>query len=90
LRHGEGGLKKVDSQNTELSPINQLSQYNVIQQIEHLKSYPIVQDRLAQSKLQVHAWWFDLSSANVLAYDEEIKKFTVIDEAHAGRILERL
>lgn len=46
LRHGEMGLEDLLRQkplNSQLNRYNQLSQFNVLRQIEHLKTYPIVQ-----------------------------------------------
>jgi hypothetical protein len=39
--------------------------------------------------LGLHAWWFELSTANVFAFDESLGSFIVIDEAEAERILEK-
>lgn len=89
LRHGEPSLTR-EVLNSELSRPNQLSQVNVIQQLEHLQSYPIVKDRMTHGSLKLHAWWFELSTASVYAYEEDAGKFIVIDEEEAGRILARL
>jgi carbonic anhydrase len=90
LRHGEPALRRLP----EIAPgqkiANQLSQLNVLQQIEHLRSYPVVQKRLAEGRLGLHAWWFELKTANVYCYEETLNKFVVIDEEEAARILERL
>ncbi len=61
-----------------LSPANQLSQINVLQQIEHLKSYPVVAERLAHGRLNIHGWWFDIASAGVHSYDDKSKQFKLI------------
>jgi carbonic anhydrase len=90
LRHGEDSLKHLDSQDPTASKVNRLSQANVLQQLEHLKSYPIVRERMAAGKLGLHGWWFEVAAANVYAYEESAGKFVVIDEEEAGRILSRL
>lgn len=89
LKHGEASLARQSLENS-LSAINQLSQSNVLQQLEHLSSYPEVQQRLENGTLKLHAWWFDLTTANVFAYEEGVGKFVLIDEIEAKRILERL
>ncbi len=92
LRHAEGALLQV-RQGTRMSGnltlYNHLSQLNVLAQLEHLRSYPAVRDRLAAGRLRLHAWWFDIAEAEILAYDEA-GRFVVIDEAEADRILARL
>ena len=66
---------------------DQLSQLNVLQQIEHLKSYPVVRDRLAAGTLALHAWWFDIGEAEVRAYDPKAKRFRLIDSAYAEKLI---
>ncbi len=90
LRHGEPALANLLQENASPKCCNRLSQLNVLQQIEHLKSYPIVQDRIADQRLKLHGWWFELSTADVYAYEEPAGKFVMIDEEEAGRILSRL
>ena len=88
LRHGEVSLSLLDTIKGNLSDVNKLSQLNVLQQVEHLKSYPIVEERLAKGNLRLHAWWFELAGASVYAYDKDVSKFVMIDETVAAKILE--
>lgn len=90
LRHGESSLSRVGSFNPVLASHNELSQLNVLQQIEHLKSYPVVRDRIAEGRLQIHGWWFELGGADVYAFEPDAGKFVLLDEEEAGRILERM
>lgn len=90
LRHGEPSLKLIESHQGTLTPVNKLSQLNVLQQIEHLKSYPVVRERIEQKKLTLHAWWFELSGASVYAYDQAAGKFVMIDEQTAPKILAQI
>lgn len=92
LRHGEVPMEKRSNPlpSEALSPANQLSQLNVLHQIDNLKTYPVVRERLEQGKLRMHAWWFELRTAEVYAYEEDAGRFVVIDEVEAERILARL
>jgi carbonic anhydrase len=76
--------------NSKLSQQNQLSQYNVLNQIEHVKTYSFVQEKINQKKLQVYGWWFDIEHADVYCYEQALKCFTLIDEEEAKSILKRL
>lgn len=87
LRHGEPALGKLQLCKDGLAPVNLLSQINVLQQIEHLRSYPIVKDRIAEGRLKLHGWWFELSTAGVYAFDESAGTYILIDEAEAERTL---
>jgi len=93
LIHGQPALENLKlgkTINPGLLPHNELSELNVLQQIEHLKTYSLVKDRMASAKLKVHGWWFDIAKADVYAFDEETKRFVLIDEVGAGKILARL
>ena len=92
LRHGEPALKKVHSikSSANLIPSNQLSQTNVLQQLDHLRTYPFVQERIQSGKLKLHAWWFELTTAHVYAYEEDLGTFVEIDEPEATRILKKI
>lgn len=69
---------------------NTLSQMNVLKQIEHLKSYPEVAKRLALGGLKLHAWWFEIKNADIYAYDFEAKKFELMDEHFALKLIQEL
>lgn len=79
--------KRADS---PLSEVNQLSQLNVLVQMEHARSYPFVQERLARGELAVHGWWFDIGTADVYAYEPEENGFVLVEEREAERILTRI
>ena len=93
LRHAEGALQRFKAgarMKADLPDPSHLSQMNVLLQLEHLRSYPVVRDRLAAGRLALHAWWFDIARAEVSAYEEALERFVVIDEEEAERILARL
>ncbi len=92
LRHGDGALAQLrnnQAPDPSLAPHNQLSQLNVLAQIEHLKTYPLIRERRETGSLRLHGWWFELKNADVYAYDDSLGRFLLIDEAHAARLLAR-
>ena len=90
LRHGEPSLTQLNDGLMAPDAHNRLSQLNVLQQLEHLRSYPVVRERLDDGRLKLHAWWFELKTADVYAYEEAVKKFVIIDEEEAARVLARI
>lgn len=83
LRHGEKALETLQKDphpDASLPAHNRLSQLNVLQQVENLKSYPIIQEKIAAKEIRVHAWWFELASASVLSFDPVSGKFTAVNE----------
>lgn len=85
LKYGLASLQRFhrhDLRNEDLHEHNQISQAHVLQQIEHMKSYPLVRERIENGTLRIHGWWFNLNNLNVYYYSEEKKKFMLIDEEY--------
>jgi carbonic anhydrase len=92
LRHGEAALSQDKNHwniSADLAPHNRLSQLNVLQQIEHLHSYPLVRERIDAGTLSIHAWWFDIANADVYLYDFEKRRFAIIDEKNAEKLIQK-
>jgi len=92
LKHGEQALLKVReglTLNPTLLEHNQVSQMNVLQQMEHIKSYSFIQERLEKKEVRLHGWWFDIAQADVYCYESDLNQFVLIDEKEAALILER-
>jgi carbonic anhydrase len=78
LEYAEPSLTRLGlpgAPGSALPPEDQLSQVHVLQQLEHLRTYPAVAARLAAGKLRLHAWWFDLLNAEVLAFEPGDSEF---------------
>lgn len=91
LKHGEEALNKVRDGfviDPSLSETNQISQVNVLQQIEHIKSYPFIRERIEKKQLRVHGWWFDIAQADVYCYEPDLHQFVLIDGEEAALILQ--
>jgi len=73
---------------SSLTPCNCLSRINVLQQLDNLKTYPLVIKRLINNKLKIHGWWFDLATADVYYYNASYGKFIVINEEQIKNILQ--
>jgi carbonic anhydrase len=87
LQYGEPALAKLQQVNKpDMLAHNILSQLNVLEQINHLKSYPIIEERIQQNKLKIYGWWFDIATTNVYSYNEELKEFIILDEQEANRL----
>ncbi len=77
LRHGDSSNVVIKNlkQAVTLPNIDKLSQLNVLIQVENLKTYPIVKERLKENKLKIHAWWFDVKKAILYSYSQELSAF---------------
>ncbi len=84
LTHGQMSLEtfhKDGPLNPNLSLHNQLSQVNVLKQVEHLLSHPSVEDAVKNGKLRIHPWWFDIANADLHAFVKSSGQFELMDEA---------
>lgn len=93
LKHGERSLERVNAGDVidpTLSKHNQISQINVLQQMEHISAYPFVRERMLNNKLRIHGWWFDIAKAEVYSYEKEAGRFLLIDDELARIIISRL
>jgi carbonic anhydrase len=90
LRHGEPSRDGMGQPPPGMPAYDHLSQWSVRLQLEHLRTYPIVQEAEAAGRLRLHAWWFDIGRAEVLDYDAASQRFVPIDEAHVERLLARI
>lgn len=91
LKHGKASKNRKGLVfDSKLSEQNQISQVNVLQQMEHLMSYPFIREQVEKKALCIHGWWFDIARADVYCYEPSQKKFVLIDEKEAKLILERL
>lgn len=90
LRHGDEAVLQAQQDLTfspDVSLENKASQINVLVQMKHVKSYPFIKERLKAGTLRVHGWWFDTKTADVYNYNHEAKRFVILDESEADRIL---
>jgi carbonic anhydrase len=93
LRHADGAAFRLEHEgalDATLKPYDQLSQLSALVQLEHLMSYPIVRERVAAGTLRLSAWWFEVASGTMYAYDRASRSFEVIDRATAEPLAARL
>lgn len=83
-------LEQGEFADLELPRQDRLAQLNVLQQLEHLRTYPSVRARLERGTLRLHGWWFDICAAQVHSWNPEIGRFVPIDEREAERLMRQL
>ena len=93
LTHGQAALRTLKEGSTVgegLPEHDRLSQLNVLQQLEHIKTYPMVKERLEAGTLRLHAWWFDIAHAQVHAWRPAVSRFIPMDELVGEALLREL
>ncbi len=91
LAHAEaarGRMARADFIDRSLPEDDQLSQANVLLQLDHVATYPAVAKRLATRRLRLHALWFDIANTMVSLYEKERRRFVALDEKEIVRLLE--
>ncbi len=84
LRHGRAALDRLNDDgllSPDLPPHDRLSQLNVLVQLEHLRTYPVVRRALAEGRIRLHAWWFDIERVDVRAFDADKRVYVLLGES---------
>lgn len=85
LRNGEAALSIVRERGTassESQELEQLTEGNVLLQLQHLQTHPSVAGRLAAQNLVLSAWVYDIGHGMVRIYDEAQRKFLTVTVDH--------
>jgi carbonic anhydrase len=93
LHHARAAAFRLEHEgalDAKMKPHDQLSQLNVLVQLEHLMSYAIVRDKVSTGTLRLSGWWFDVASGSMCAYDCASRSFEVIDRQMADRLIAHL
>lgn len=55
-----------------------------VRQLENLKSYPLVRERIESGALEIHAWFYDLGEVEVFEWDGARGEYVVVGRQRAG------
>ncbi len=83
LKHAEATRRIVKSKYASLAEAERLDvaiEENVLVQIENLQTHPAVAAALAQGKLKLHAWVYDIATGEVFAYDDEAEQYVPLGD----------
>jgi carbonic anhydrase len=73
--------RSLPSDKQDLAEHDRFSRACTLQQLDHLATHPSVRNRVIDGSLRLHAWWFDISSARLLAYSRKLREYVAaIDE----------
>ena len=86
LNNAAAALSIVKARNTaigEHAEMEQLISENVLLQLNHLRTHPSVAGRIAEGKLTVHGWVYDIGNGDVKIFDNANHQFVSIDSQPA-------
>jgi carbonic anhydrase len=81
LQHVEPAWKYVDEVQRnagELTRHTALTHANVLVQLDNLKTHAYITRALAQGRLQVYGWYYDILSGRIELFDEGLGKFVAL------------
>lgn len=86
LSHSQPVLKKMhelhlDEANGWASKLTHATELNIVQQIEHLKTYPLIAEKISKNEINIHGWLYEFESGKVFIYEQESSKFILLEDA---------
>lgn len=69
--------------------LNEAIEENVLQQVQHIRTHPVVAAKLATGKIQVHGWIYNIKSGAIRCCDSTSTTFQSFDDQYAA-IIERV
>lgn len=92
LRHADAAaakLREAGPLDPERPVYDQLSQWNVLVQLDHVRSYPIVAEHVRRGDVRLTALWFEIATGAVHAFDEDAGRYQELCGTFARKILAR-
>jgi len=59
---------------------------NVLQQVQHLRTHPVVAAKLANGKIEIHGWVYDIKSGNIRCCGRDSMEFMGFDQYYSDYI----
>ncbi|MCC5894389.1 MAG: carbonic anhydrase [Alkalibacterium sp.] len=73
-------IEKLNAFKDDETKARLMEQRNVVEQVNHLKSFPGIQEKLETGQLEIEGWYFDIKSGSVSVYDEDNDTFCRVDD----------
>ena len=58
--------------------LRMLTEENILQQLQHLRTHPAVAAKLATKEIRIHGWLYDIGTGEVFAGDEATREFRAV------------
>jgi carbonic anhydrase len=84
MRHAAEARRRImrdHSEATEEDKLRLITEYNVLAQIENLKSHPSVHSRMANGEVEVRGWVYDIGDGSIRAAAPESRKFEILADS---------
>lgn len=64
-----------------------VTEENVVQQMQHLRTHPAVASKIATGQVKLHGWFYNIETAAVTCYNEESGQFAPMSETYTEEML---
>jgi carbonic anhydrase len=88
LNHSRAAVEIVKERNGGIGPeqIREVIEQNVLVQLQHLRTHPIVAARLAAGRLQLHGWLYEIETGDVFCHDDATGSFRPLTERYRAML----
>jgi carbonic anhydrase len=80
LTHWAVGARDLIVDPASHEVVDDLTRATTLKQIEHLRSYPVVQRALEAGEITLAAWFYDVERAEVLEWSERTQRYAALGE----------
>lgn len=86
LEHSRAAVEIVKACNgrATLEELDQVTEQNVLLQLQHLRTHPAVAARISSGEVELHGWVYNIETGDVLAWDKATDKFVPVEERYAS------
>lgn len=90
LAHAEHSREKLGELTFDpgVNDVDRLSQANVLAQLAHVATYPIVESAVRRGDLDLHGAWLDVATGDLFLHDGALRSFVLLDEVEGQRRLD--
>lgn len=75
LAHSYSVLKKIPPSSDYTLKLQEATKLNIVTQLEHLKTYPIIAEKIAKQELTLHGWLYEFEKGEVQVYQAPSQEF---------------
>lgn len=91
-RNAHSVLKEMEEKQIDLGTMEAVetaAKKNVLAQLEHLRSDPLIAEKLAKKEVNLHGWYYDIKTSEIYIYVPQYNDFIKFEQAVAHSIEEK-
>lgn len=88
LRHADATLEIIREHYAHLEGealLKAAAEENVLVQVEHLRTLPVIASRMSSGRVRLHAWMYKIETGEVYTYDADIGQFAPFGASSVGQ-----